>query len=499
LVDIQANRIDIVVVYKVDRLTRALSDFAKMVEIFDANEVSFVSITQAFNTTTSMGRLTLNVLLSFAQFEREVTGERIRDKIAASKKKGMWMGGHVPLGYNVVDRKLVINETEAQTVRTLFALYLDHGTARAVQATVEQHGLRTKIRHRRDGTITGSKPFSRGHIYEILSNPLYVGDIRHKEAIYPGEHEAIINRDLWQKVQRQLASNRVKRRNGGNAKEPSLLAGLLFDEQGNRFTPSHAVKKGRRYRYYVERSLICGTSNGDTRGKRIAAGEIEQVIVQTLSDYLRRPDQLLSGIDQGRRTAESYRQAVTAADRSAEELVQGSSQRQRQIVAALVERVVIGDGNLRIDVRRAGTASLLELTEFASSEDDSDPVDLIEVPVQLRLRGGALKLVITGEGTSLRRPPDPALVKVIVRAHDWWARLLSGEATSTAEIASQENLTRRYVNQLLRLAFLDPAITASILDGTQPIELTAKTLSNWPAIPLMWAEQRQFLGFDPHH
>ena len=497
--DIRANRVDIIVVYKVDRLTRSLSDFARMVEIFDCHDVSFVSITQAFNTTTSMGRLTLNVLLSFAQFEREVTGERIRDKIAASKKKGMWMGGHVPLGYDVVDRKLVINETEARTVRALFAQYLAHGTARAVQVAVEEHGLRTKVRHRRDGTITGGKPFSRGHIYEILSNPLYVGDLRHKRAIYPGEHEAIIDRGLWGNVQHQLASNRVKRRSGGNAKEPSLLAGLLFDERGNRFTSSHAVKKGLRYRYYVERSLIRGKSNGDTRGKRIAAGEIEGVVVAALNKYLRRPERLLAETDQYRLTAAHYRTAIAATDRSVEELLRSEGQRWRELVTSLVRRIVIGDNSLRIDICKAGIAELLGLSELAPLEDDDDLFDQLRVPIQLRYRGGALKLVLTGEVTAPHRRPDPALVKAIVRAHDWWARLVSGEAASTAEVASQENLSRRYVNQLLRLAFFDPTITASILEGTQPVELTAKTLSNRPAIPLMWAEQRQFLGFDPHH
>jgi DNA invertase Pin-like site-specific DNA recombinase len=196
LEDIEQNRVDIIVVYKVDRLTRALSDFARMVDIFDANDVSFVSVTQQFNTTTSMGRLTLNVLLSFAQFEREVTGERIRDKIAASKKKGMWMGGYVPLGYDAIDRKLVVNEAEAATVRTLFALYLENGNARTVAAVARRQGLRTKVRQKEDETTTGGIPFGRGHIYQILSNTLYVGDIRHKENIYPGQHDAVIDREL---------------------------------------------------------------------------------------------------------------------------------------------------------------------------------------------------------------------------------------------------------------------------------------------------------------
>lgn len=492
--DIEQNQVDIIVVYKVDRLTRALSDFAKMVDIFDANEVSFVSITQQFNTTTSMGRLTLNVLLSFAQFEREVTGERIRDKIAASKKKGMWMGGNVPLGYDVVDRKLVINEAEAKIVQTLFALYRGHESARAAQAAAKQRGLRTKIRQNKDGTIRGGEPFNRGHIYHILSNPLYAGEIRHKREVYPGEHDAIIDRDLWEAVQHQLASNQVNRRNGNNAKEPSLLAGLLFDSEGNRFTPSHAVKNGRRYRYYVERSLITDLSNGESRGKRLAADEIETAVLGALVDCLRRPDRLMFGIDKDQLAVRHYEQAIASAKRVADDLRRNDSNRRRELVTQLVERIVIGDGNLRIDIQREGVSSLSGLP---SIEDDDDPIYQIEVPIELRYRGAELKLVMTGEGIPLRRRPDPALIKVIVRAHDWIARLLSGEAASTEDIACQENLTRRYVNQLLRLAFLDPGITKSILEGTQPVELTAKTLSNRPAIPQLWADQRHFLGFDP--
>lgn len=492
LEDIEQNRVDIIVVYKVDRLTRALSDFAKMVDIFDANDVSFVSVTQQFNTTTSMGRLTLNVLLSFAQFEREVTGERIRDKIAASKKKGMWMGGYVPLGYDAIDRKLVINETEAETVRTLFAFYRDHGTARAVQTAAKQHGLRTKIRQKKDGTTTGGAPFSRGHIYQILSNPIYIGKIRHKDEVYPGEHNAIIDCELWDAVQSQLSTNRIDRRNGTRAKEPSLLAGLLFDSEGSRFTPSHAVKNGYRYRYYVERSLIVDRCNGNSRGKRLAADEIETVVVSALSVFLRQPDRLLAAVGSKQVAAHHYEQAVTSAKRVINDLEHGDGKRRREIVTELVGRVVIGDGNLCIDVLNTRVASLIGLP----FDDDVYQVCQIDVPIQLRFRGGQLKLVMIGNQAMPRRRPDPALIKVLVRAHEWWARLLSGDAASTADIARQENVTRRYINQLLWVAFLDPAITNSILDGTQPVELTAKTLSNRSAIPHLWAEQRRFLRFD---
>src|ERR1700741_2200804 len=251
LEDIRARKIDVVVVYKVDRLTRLLADFAKIVEIFDAQGVSFVSVTQAFNTTSSMGRLTLNVLLSFAQFEREVTGERIRDKIAASKKKGMWMGGNVPLGYDASERTLVINPAEAETVRRVFVLYRELGCVRRVKEEADRLGLRTKCSTTSNGTERGGKPFSRGHIYQLLSNPIYTGQIAHKGELHPGQQAALIDDESWSIVRDQLAANTRDHRGRAQAAEPSLLAGLLVDARGERLTPSHAVKKGRRYCYYV--------------------------------------------------------------------------------------------------------------------------------------------------------------------------------------------------------------------------------------------------------
>src|ERR1700756_696150 len=249
LTDIRAGRIDIVVVYKVDRLTRSLADFARLVELFEAQGLSFVSVTQQFNTTSLMGRLTLNVLLSFAQFEREVTGERIRDKIAASKKKGMWMGGNVPLGYDASARTLVINPAEAETVRRVFTLYRELGCVRRVKEEADRLGLRTKGSTTTNGTERGGKPFSRGHLYTLLSNPNYTGHKAHKGVLYPGQQAALIDDESWSTVRDQLAANTSNHRRKTKATEPSLLAGLLVDARGGRLPPSHAVKKGRRYRY----------------------------------------------------------------------------------------------------------------------------------------------------------------------------------------------------------------------------------------------------------
>jgi site-specific DNA recombinase len=246
LADIGAKLVDVVVVYKVDRLTRSLADFAKIVETFDANAVSFVSVTQAFNTTTSMGRLTLNVLLSFAQFEREVTGERIRDKIAASKKKGLWMGGQPALGYDVRDRKLVVNEAEAATVRQIFQRYLDLGSVRALKASLDAEGVVSKRRSAADGSPYGGVPISRGALYQMLQNRVYRGEIVHKGAAYPGEHPPIVDDGLWDLVQQKLDANGIERSARREVSQRQLLTGVLFDAQGAPMTPTHAVKKGVR-------------------------------------------------------------------------------------------------------------------------------------------------------------------------------------------------------------------------------------------------------------
>ena len=257
--DVAAGKIDTVVVYKVDRLTRSLGDFAKIVEVFDRHRVSFVSITQSFNTTTSMGRLTLNMLLSFAQFEREVTGERIRDKIAASKQKGMWMGGLPPLGYDVSERKLIVNDYEAETVRHIYTRYVELRSVRALKGELDAAGIVSKRRVDRFGRATGGKPLARGALYLMLQNRIYRGEIVHKSTSHPGEHQPIIDEDLWGKVQSLLAANRIERKTGAHAAAPSLLAGLIYDDAGERMTPTHANKKGTRYLFGSGALLGSGT------------------------------------------------------------------------------------------------------------------------------------------------------------------------------------------------------------------------------------------------
>ncbi len=298
LADIGQGKVEVVVTYKIDRLTRSLADFAKITEIFEARGVSFVSVTQQFNTTTSMGRLTLNVLLSFAQFEREVTGERIRDKIAASKKKGMWMGGMPPLGYQVHDHKLVIIPGEADTVRHIFGRYLALGSVRLLRDELQLQEVVSKQWTSSSGRSWGGKPIARGALYLMLQNRIYHGEIVHKDKHYPGEHQAIIEPQLWDAVQARLAANAVERSSGGRAKNPSLLAGLLFDADGNRMTPTHAVKKGRRYRYYVSHPLITQARAGSPGGLRVPAPEIEQLVANRIRQFLSEPDSILEATEQ---------------------------------------------------------------------------------------------------------------------------------------------------------------------------------------------------------
>ena len=352
LADIADGKVDVVVVYKIDRLTRSLFDFAKIVEAFDARGVSFVSITQQFNTTTSMGRLTLNVLLSFAQFEREVAGERIRDKIAASKKKGMWMGGLPSLGYDVQNRKLVVNEEEARTVVHIFRRYLELRSVRGLQAELDAAGIRSKRRILADGTPFGGQKLSRGALYLMLQNRIYRGEITHKGNAYPGEHQAIVDEALWDQVQAILAENRVDRATGSDAKQPSLLAGLAFDETGERLTPSHAVKKGTRYRYYVSRSLIVGTAKDHSTGRRIPAANLETLVITRLRSFLADQGAILDAIRDEYADGAAQNRLIARGRQIAEELTTLAPDQTRAMLMTLISRVDIRPDRVEIKVHR---------------------------------------------------------------------------------------------------------------------------------------------------
>src|ERR1700726_3086039 len=341
LEDITAGRIDTVVVYKIDRLTRSLADFAKIVEILDARGASFVSVTQQFNTTTSMGRLTLNVLLSFAQFEREVIGERIRDKIAASKKKGMWMGGVPPLGYGVRDHKLVMIDSEADTVRLIFRRYAELGSVRLLKAELEARGIKSKSWTSASGRLVGGKPFSRGALYLMLQNHTYLGDIVHKGQFHPGKHTPIIDQPLWDAVQQQLAGNTARRQCGGRTRQPSLLAGMLFDGDGNPMTPSHAGKKNTHYPYYVSGSLITKDRTETSAGLRIPAVEIEHLVSGRGHRWLLDPGNLYKSTAAWRPDPSMPQRLVALAADIGKHWPELPVAGKRAVLAALIERIEV--------------------------------------------------------------------------------------------------------------------------------------------------------------
>ncbi|SLN77039.1 recombinase family protein [Oceanibacterium hippocampi] len=499
---VRQRRIDVIVIYKIDRLTRSLADFARLAELFDACGVSFVSVTQQFNTTTSMGRLMLNVLLSFAQFEREITGERIRDKIAASKKKGLWMGGTLPLGYDAVDRKLVINQAEAETVRKIFRLYLEHGRVRAVVEEAERLGLRSKSRIGPRGQSIGGFRLLAGNIYQILKNPLYIGRIRHRELSYPGMHEPILDLETWDAAQQQLLGNRNGHRSRPNAREPSPLAGMIVDADGNRFTPSHTTKVGRRYRYYVDQALITGEKPNGRRLRRLPALEIEGIVRQELTQLLSEPGRLLAALGDSLDAAETD-QALREAGNLHQALAEATPAAWADRVRPILRQVAIGEDFVRLRILRDGLRAALSLPAMANEllVEDGDRADRglhdILVQARVRTRGGQIKLIVGPQGDHARRDKDAALIKAVARAHLWFDRLKSGEATSARAIAREEQVTGSYVSRFLKLAFLAPDIVEAILDGRHPVDLTAERLLVHQDLPLSWDEQRRQLGFNP--
>jgi len=503
LADIAGGHVDVVVVYKVDRLTRALTDFAKIVEVFDQNSVSFVSVTQQFNTTTSMGRLTLNVLLSFAQFEREVTGERIRDKIAASKKKGLWMGGFVPLGYRANGRTLVIDEPEAQIVRRVFELYRRLGSVLKLEAELRRQSI-----HRPASTtmaskrVYGSRPFMRGELYKLLGNPVYVGEIHHKGHYYEGQHPPVVDRALWDAVRACLASNTHDRRIGSNSKDPSLLAALLYDEHDHRLTPTHTVKKGKRYRYYSLQHRRHTSKQQSSPSKlktltpkwRVPAAEIETVAVTQLAKHLADPHWMLKQLD--RNSSITQQKASIAHSRDLAGRLQSLSGADlRALLLGLVHRVILKRDKIVIDIVRshligAPSPDTEKRADYRVGVDSPDhspgssaPTSTkakglihIEVPIALGNRGVETKLIVQAPDNDRPRKPDPVLVKLIANAHRWWQDLSTGRHPTTDNLAKAYGKDPRYVARVIQLAFLPPPIVEAIVAGTQPTELTAQSL-----------------------
>jgi site-specific DNA recombinase len=490
--DIRKSKIDVVVVYKIDRLTRSLMDFAKMVEVFDAQNVSFVSVTQQFNTTTSMGRLTLNVLLSFAQFEREVTAERIRDKIAASKKKGMWMGGLPPLGFDVEDKQLIINEAEAETVRQLYDLYLEFKSVRRLKENADQLSIVTKHRSIDNKRLRGGKPFSRGNLYQLLSNPIYIGRIKHYNETYPGRHQPIIDQDTWGSVQNLMATNTVERKAAINAIYPSLLNGLVFDETGDRLSPTHAVKNKKRHRYYISHRLIQARRKNQD-GWRLPAKELEGAVLNCLIRFLNNQQQLLDELHLSDQTINLQQVALRQANRMVRHLTNKTPSQQRKLVHSIIEKVCITPGKLEL----ALNASNLAKTLFGG-KPDADKMNLpctdirIEASFLTKKRGVEAKLVITNEN---KTQPDIGLITLIAKAHRWLYQLTKGKVQSIEKLAKIDNEDRAEVSRILPLAFLAPDMIETILTGSHPVDLTASRLKRLGQLPIGWADQREVLRF----
>jgi site-specific DNA recombinase len=480
LADIKQGLIDIVVVYKVDRLTRSLMDFSKIVEQLDRYGASFVAVTQQFNTSTSMGRLTLNVLLSFAQFEREVTTERIRDKVAASKRKGMWMGGNLPLGYEVENRKLLINKEEAKTVRLIYERYLELGSVRLLQEDLDRRKIRSKIRVSKEGQRSGGRPFSRGALYTLLANPIYVGDIRHGQARYDGLHVAILDRPLWDAVQEQLAKQDNGRKGKVRKTTSSPLTGKLFDESGERFTPSHTVKRGRRYRYYVLHRLVTGPTTETKPGWRLPAEELERAIAAEVIKTLQAPatvTDIVKSLGLGRE-----RVPILMARLKAHALRLKSDDTRAEALSSVLERATIAPDQIEIKL------SICNLTGEDEIPDMGRTIAR-KMRINLKRRGVAKKLIIGGVEQPLGKP-NAALVKIVSRAYRWWQAIASG-TSSLADIVTKEKLSDRYVSKILESAFLAPALVEWIVAGRQLSRLNWQSLMETPALDLSWQGQER--------
>ncbi len=485
LAHIEAGKVDTIVVYKVDRLTRSLADFAKIVDVLDAAGASFVSITQSFNTTTSMGRLTLNVLLSFAQFEREVTGERIRDKIAASKRKGMWMGGPVPLGYDVIERKLVINEVEAETVRKIFGRYLELGSVRELITSLDRDGMRTKVQIRTSTGHRGGIPFARGCLFHLLKNRIYRGEIVHKGVAYPGEHQPVVPQDLWERVQFRLSDNGPRLKRIANTRHPSLLVAMVFDGFDRRMSPSHANKGSKRYRYYITHA-DAGIDAANPAW-RVSAHDLERIVIDRLRAFLTEGSAVHAAVaDHVTETRDAHAAIVAAAD-AALDLGKSASRERAALLDRYIERIRLRADSVDIEVRRA---SLLPDTADSSAVDG---VVLLRAPTARVRRGHEVRLIIPSTRTEQTIERDPELVGVIVEAHAARDMMLGSPNQSIDQIATGQGRCRTHLSQMIKLSYLAPDIVKMVLEGRQPPLLNRRRLMAVD-LPLRWAEQRALLG-----
>jgi DNA invertase Pin-like site-specific DNA recombinase len=455
LSDIRAGKIDIVLVYKVDRLTRSLADFAKLIELFETHSVSFVSVTQSFNTKSSMGRLTLNVLLSFAQFERELIGERVRDKIAASKRKGLWVGGPVPLGYAVANKRITVVPAEAEAVRTIFERYLELGSIRTLADDLYQRGIRSKPRQLSNGRSVGGGRLGVGALAHLLKNRFYIGEVVYRGEVNRAEHEPILQPTLFEAVQSKLAAHAVARRCRLRG-SPALLAGRLFDSSGNRLSPTHTNKGGARYRYYVSQLALQGKLQPAGLIGRIPAAEVEASVVSALREHL--------------------------SDGAGKQLAENDL----ELLERHLERVTLTPDHLELQLQRT--------VETAQADNPANNiVTTITVPwtspVPPTVKG---IIYVPAHNTPMKPARREGLLSAIAKARGWLDEFSNGHLSSFAALARRENKAERHIRLLLPLAFLSPRIVSAVLDGTAPADLTITALAR--ALPWSWAEQERRLG-----
>lgn len=474
--DIEDGKIDIVVVYKVDRLTRSLMDFSKIVELFDKHSTSFVSITQQFNTTTSMGRLTLNILLSFAQFEREVTGERIRDKVAASKKKGMWMGGSVPIGYKLQDKKLVEDDSHADKVRLIFDKYLELKSVPELITYLKNNDIRTRT----------NALFIKGPLYHILQNPVYIGLIKHKDKIYEGEHSGIIDQNAFDRAQELLRQNRNSYA-CPDTNNASLLAGKIFDDKGNRMSPSHSNTRNRRYRYYVSQAITQFRKQEAGSISKIPAGEIERVVIDEIKTFLfdiQNIQQHISHFDVHKQKELLF--AIESLE----------SRLGNVFVRAVLNKVVVYKERVEITICKKQLLKSLEAIAYytnlpeKSKKGSDEPILLVKNIKLVKIAKKGTKIIVGHQNSTSEI--NQSLVKAIAKSFYWNSFLLSGKAKNSIDIQKMENLNdNTYIKDVLRLRFLAPDIIESILSGTNPPDWTVQKLLRIRSLD--WDEQRRNL------
>jgi site-specific DNA recombinase len=553
--DVSAGKVDIIVVYKVDRLTRSLADFARIVDTLDKHQVSFVSVTQHFNTTSSMGRLTLNVLLSFAQFEREIAGERIRDKIAASKRKGMWMGGTIPFGYEVKDRKLEIVETEAKTLRLIFATYAELGSVDVLMERLTECGITNQSQRaiqraskktdynadqptaaapKKAANLTAPAPtqFGRAALHHMLKNPLYIGKTTHKGQVFDGMHQPIIDEALWQRVQLQITDNTNNRTSGRRSKNPSLLIGLIETEDGQVLTPTHAVKNGVRYRYYANfMAKAEGKASAKTKAKnktnsgqqinasplrptskpsqpilRIPAAAIERLVTDRLLTMLRSPTELAALLQPQHLAAKQLQNAIQTAEELADRWQSKAAADQRAVLQTVLIKVRLRTEHVELDLSRCGLMQILardaalmasrNLSEALpikpTAGEMEDDIAIIQTENGLEPSGNGLRLIIKDTGQA---EPNMQLAPLIGEAFMFREALMNGPHDSIEDVSKAFEMGKGHVTARIRLTYLSPKLIRNFLNGDVPNTLSPKRLLEASKdLPMKWADQDSFIN-----